>query len=180
MLIREIQGRLEQTLIYVTHDQSEALTLADKILVMNEGEFLQYATTESIYDSPANTFVGYFIGDPGMNFIEGVLADGRLDCGNFSYDVSKLSLEGKGKRFKLGVRPEHLQVSQTEREGWISSKVITVEHLGNMQILHLVTGNHEIKAKLENWSNDGDNTVFIHLPEEKVRIFRETGELVAA
>ena len=69
MQIKEIQHTLEQTLIYVTHDQSEALTLADKIVVMNKGKLLQYSSVDNIYNSPASTFVGYFIGDPGMNFM---------------------------------------------------------------------------------------------------------------
>jgi glycerol transport system ATP-binding protein len=179
MLIREIQETLEQTLIYVTHDQSEALTLADKILVMNEGEFLQYAAIETIYASPANTFVGYFIGDPGMNFIDGVLSNGNINCGNFLYEVSDVSLKGNGRKFKLGIRPEHVMVSRNEQKDWIPSKLVSVEHLGNMQILHIVTGKHSLKAKLENWGGESETAVYIYLPREKVRIFKETGELVA-
>ena len=178
MKIREIQETLEQTLIYVTHDQSEALTLADQIVVMNEGKFLQYASTDTIYEEPANTFVGYFIGDPGMNFIGCTLRDNKLDCGNFSYDVSKLSLDRYGKNFKIGIRPEHVQVSRNKREEWISSKLITVENLGNMQILHIVSGKHDIKAKMESFDFSADGNIWIHLPDDKVRIFKETGELV--
>jgi glycerol transport system ATP-binding protein len=180
MKIREIQETLEQTLIYVTHDQSEALTLADQIVVMNEGRFLQYASTETIYESPANTFVGYFIGDPGMNFIECTLRDGGLDCGNFTYAVSKMSLDSHGRQFKIGIRPEHVAVSSKKLENWIPSNLVSVENLGNMQILHLRSGKHDIKAKLEVWDPSVEGTVWIQLPDEKVRIFKETGELVAA
>jgi glycerol transport system ATP-binding protein len=180
MLIREIQETLEQTLIYVTHDQSEALTLADRILVMNEGEFLQYAPVETIYESPANTFVGYFIGDPGMNFIESTLRDGHLDCGNFTYDVSKMSLDPHDRLFKIGIRPEHVEVSANKVANWIPSTLVSVENLGNMKILHLKFGTHDIKAKLEVWDPSVEGTVWIHLPDDKVRIFRESGELVPA
>jgi len=177
MKIREIQETMEQTLIYVTHDQSEALTLADQIVVMNEGEFLQYAPTDTIYEEPSNTFVGYFIGDPGMNFINCTLKDNSLDCDNFIFDVSHFSLKKYGKNFKLGIRPEHLQVSIHEQRDWIPSKLKAVENLGNMQILHIFSGKHDIKAKMESFELC-DGSVWIHLPNDKVRIFKENGELV--
>jgi glycerol transport system ATP-binding protein len=178
MKIKEIQKTLEQTLIYVTHDQSEALTLADTIVVMNDGEFLQYATRDTIYETPATTFVGYFIGDPGMNFIDCELKNGVLDCGNFSYPVSHASLEKYGTRFQIGIRPEHMQVSTEKRADWIPAELKAVEHLGNMQLLHIITGKHEIKAKLETWQHGNEGPVWIRLPCEKVRIFRDTGELI--
>jgi glycerol transport system ATP-binding protein len=183
MQIKEIQKTLEQTLIYVTHDQSEALTLADTIVVMNQGEFLQYASRDTIYETPATTFVGYFIGDPGMNFIDCVLKKDILDCGDFTYPVSKKSLDRLGKhgnRFKLGVRPEHVQVSKKEKAGWIPAELQAVEHLGNMQLLHLSAGKHEIKAKLETWEHGEEGSAWIRLPDEKVRMFGETGELIYA
>jgi len=178
MKIKEIQKTLEQTLIYVTHDQSEALTLADTIVVMNNGEFLQYASRNTIYETPATTFVGYFIGDPGMNFIECDLKNGALDCGNFSYPVSQASLKKYGTRFQIGIRPEHMQVSREKKVDWIPAELKAVENLGNMQLLHIITGKHDIKAKLETWQHGSEGSVWIRLPDEKVRIFRDTGELI--
>ena len=180
MQIKEIQKTLEQTLIYVTHDQSEALTLADVIVVMNQGEILQYASRDKIYETPATTFVGYFIGDPGMNFIKCTLKDGSMDCGNFSYPVPKTSLKKQGTRFQIGIRPEHVQVSKEQKDDWIPAELQAVEHLGNMQLLHLISGKHEIKAKLETWEYENEGPVWIRLPGEKVRIFRDTGELIQA
>jgi glycerol transport system ATP-binding protein len=180
MQIKEIQKTLEQTLIYVTHDQSEALTLAENIVVMDKGKFLQYATRDIIYDTPATTFVGYFIGDPGMNFIDCSLRDGSLDCGHFTYDMQGTKLNKHGTHFKLGIRPEHVQVSPEEKAGWVGADLISVEHLGNMQLLHLKAGGHEVKAKLETWDQGDGNKVWIRFPDEKVRFFRETGELIKA
>ncbi len=178
MKIKELQKTLKQTLIYVTHDQSEALTLADKIVVMNKGEFLQYSSRDTIYDNPASTFVGYFIGDPGMNFIDCTLKDNSLNWGNFTHDVSKLHLDRYGTDFIIGIRPEHVQVSINKKENWISSNLTIVENLGNVQILHIESGEHEIKAKMETWDFSMNGTVWIHFPNDRVRIFKKTGELI--
>jgi len=178
MQIKEIQSTLEQTLIYVTHDQSEALTLAHKIAVMNKGEFIQYDTREAIYENPANTFVGYFIGDPGMNFIDCTLSGDCLKWGGLSHAAAKLNLSRYGTKFKIGIRPEHVQVSKSKKENWIASELTAIENLGNMQILHLKSGEHLIKAKMETWDQTAEGMVWMHFPEDKIRVFKETGELI--
>jgi glycerol transport system ATP-binding protein len=180
MQIREIQETLEQTLIYVTHDQSEALTLADKIAVMHKGEFLQYASRNDIYENPANTFVGYFIGDPGMNFIDCALKDGSLAWDDFRYDASSASLGKHGTEFIIGIRPEHVQASKTEMKNWIPAKLTAVEHLGNMVILHVLAGKHVVKAKLETWDAPAGGAVWIDFPSDKIKIFKKTGELIGS
>ena len=178
MQIREIQETLDQTLIYVTHDQSEALTLADKIAVMHKGEFLQYASREEIYDNPSNTFVGYFIGDPGMNFVDCVLKNGSLAWDDFRYAASP-SLGKDGTEFVIGIRPEHVQANKSEQKDWIPAKLTSVEHLGNMVILHILARKHTIKAKLETWDAPA-GAVWIHFPKDKIKLFKKTGELVGA
>jgi glycerol transport system ATP-binding protein len=179
MQIKDIQKTLEQTLIYVTHDQSEALTLADKIAVMSKGEFLQYASRDDIYENPANTFVGYFIGDPGMNFIDCTLKDGSLAWDDFRHDGSSQSLGKHGKEFVMGIRPEHVQASGSEKKNWIPARLTAVEHLGNMFILHTLAGKHTVKVKLETWDTAAaGGAVWIDFPKEKIKIFKKTGELI--
>jgi glycerol transport system ATP-binding protein len=179
MQIKEIQHTLKQTLIYVTHDQSEALTLADKIVVMHNGKLLQYSSVDEVYSSPASTFVGYFIGDPGMNFIECTLEDRSLNCGNFSYDISKKNLDGHGTHFQIGIRPEHVAVSRNQTEDWIPAKLVAVENLGNMKILHLESGQHKIKAKMKGWDDSEGGTVWVRFPDDHIKIFDSSGGLVA-
>jgi glycerol transport system ATP-binding protein len=179
MQIREIQETLEQTLIYVTHDQSEALTLADRIAVMHKGEFLQYASRDDIYENPSNTFVGYFIGDPGMNFIDCVLKNGSLAWDDFRYEASS-SLGGHGTEFVIGIRPEHVAADISEKKNWIPAKLTAVEHLGNMVILHVLAGKHTIKAKLETWAAPAGGDVWIDFPKDKIKIFKKTGELIGS
>ena len=179
MQIKEIQHTLEQTLIYVTHDQSEALTLADKIVVMNQGKLLQYSSVDEVYNSPASTFVGYFIGDPGMNFIECTLEGRSLNCGNFTHDISKTHLDGHGTHFQIGIRPEHVEVSRNKKEDWVPAKLVAVENLGNMKILHLESGQHKIKAKMKAWDDSEGGNVWVWFPDDLINIFDSSGGLVA-
>jgi len=118
-----------------------------------------------------------------MNFIDCVLKKDVLDCGDFTYPLQKPSadrMEKHGTRFHLGIRPEHVQVSREKKTGWIRAELQAVEHLGNMQLLHLSAGKHEIKAKLETWEHGDEGSAWIRLPDEKVKLFRETGELIHA
>jgi len=116
--IARLHRSLKATMIYVTHDQVEAMTLADKIVVLNAGQIEQIGSPMELYNKPANTFVAGFIGSPQMNFIEGE----RLD------DVQAKT---------VGIRPEHIALSR-ESGDW-KGKVIHVEHLGADTILYLET-----------------------------------------
>ncbi|MES2127456.1 MAG: sn-glycerol-3-phosphate ABC transporter ATP-binding protein UgpC [Pseudomonadota bacterium] len=108
--IKALHQRLRNTIIYVTHDQVEAMTMADRIVVMNAGRIEQVGAPLDLYDRPANLFVAGFIGSPGMNFIEGSVAAGQLHCA----DGTVLSLPGplpaSGSRVTLGIRPEHIDI----------------------------------------------------------------------
>ncbi len=115
--IAQLHHRLDATMIYVTHDQVEAMTLADKIVVLNNGQIEQVGGPMELYNSPANEFVAGFIGSPKMNFIEG----GRLG------ETAKT----------IGVRPEHLTVDPAK--GTWKGKVIHAEHLGADTNLYIDT-----------------------------------------
>lgn len=121
-----LKERLGTTMIYVTHDQVEAMTLADKIVVMNEGRIEQVGSPIELYDSPANRFVAGFIGSPQMNFLpvtsvggEHTLPQGKITLPNLPADVSE-----------VGVRPEHVRIG---RDGiaTVSGTIVTTEHLGS-------------------------------------------------
>ena len=179
--LKEIQKSLKQTMVFVTHDQAEALTLADWVAVMKDGEILQYDTPENVYENPANTFVAYFIGMPAMNLIDCSLEDGKLVTGEFSYDVSDISdlLKSHGREFLLGIRAEHIDISR-EAAGpdYISLKCVLVENLGTLRLLHLEGRGLELKVKTKRLDiNEGD-TVWIRLRREKVKIFKKSGERV--
>ncbi len=114
--IRELHQRLQTTTIYVTHDQIEAMTMADKIVVLNGGHVEQTGSPLEVYDRPKNRFVAGFIGSPSMNLIEGVVSaveGGRahLALGEISLDLPARAGLGAGQRISLGIRPEHLKLS---------------------------------------------------------------------
>ncbi len=139
----QLQRQLGITTIYVTHDQTEAMTMGDRIAVMNQGEIQQIAPPLELYNAPANRFVAEFIGSPPMNFLAVQIAATTLVLGQFRYTLSpewgdRLA-PYHGRSLLLGVRPEHLQLSPAATKN-LAVKVELVEALGNDTYLtaHLV------------------------------------------
>jgi multiple sugar transport system ATP-binding protein len=126
--IKELHQRLKTTSIYVTHDQIEAMTMADQIVVMHDGRIEQTGTPLDLYDHPANRFVAGFIGSPAMNFIEGKLRDGYVEAANGARLPSPLSVTGgDGRPVLYGVRPEHLDIA----DDGLEVEVTVVEPTGS-------------------------------------------------
>ncbi len=146
--ISELHHNLATTMVYVTHDQVEAMTMADKIVVLNAGRIEQVGTPLELYTQPRNRFVAGFIGSPTMNFIEGAAASKRnAAC--------------------IGVRPEHITVSTTEGE-W-TGKVNVAEHLGSDTFLHVeVEGIGQVTARAEGELSvkHNDNVRLTPLPDK--------------
>lgn len=105
--LKELHKRVRNTMIYVTHDQTEALTFADKVVVMHEGTVVQIGTPVDLFERPHHTFVGHFIGSPGMNVLPCAVADGKVWIGRSTIEVQNPPRERlNGKRLEIGVRPE--------------------------------------------------------------------------
>ena len=144
----QLRRRLDTTFIYVTHDQTEAMTLGDRIVVMNEGRIMQIGTPSEVFDRPANRFVAGFIGTPQMNFLEATLSrrEGGIDAIAAGariplpacYDRPEL----EGKRAILGVRPEHILLC----EDGIPAALEVRELLGSTAGLHLRVGGALLEA----------------------------------
>lgn len=130
--IRELQERLRVTTIYVTHDQVEAITLADRIALLNAGEIMQVDTPLGLYDRPANRFVAAFIGSPTMNFIAGIRSDDRIRTSDGSVIQLPPHYAHAPGELMVGLRPEHLSVLQEAGSTLptIDGVVRHVEHLG--------------------------------------------------
>lgn len=178
MKIRRIQEEERILFIYVTHDQSEALTLSDEVAVMKDGKVVQFDSKEKIYDEPADLFVGYFIGSPGMNIFEGEFKDGKLDFGDFAlptFPHLQKSLE-RHEKFKVGIRPEYLGISKKEKEGWIPFTCDEiVEKGGGVRVLYLRSKNNqnEIKASGSYFDISVKDRLWVKFPDEKVMIYDE-------
>ncbi len=179
--LKEIVQKIKITTLYVSHDQAEVLTLAEKVAVMNEGRIVQYDDTSILYEYPKNKFVGYFIGNPGMNYISCVLEEDFLDCKGFRYKLMPNEVEALrkvGKEFDLGIRPEHIKVSRDYGE--VEGKVVVVEKLGTAMLYHIeISPNVTIIAKTYMSLNvrEGDR-IYMTLPREKIRIFSKDGERI--
>ena len=144
--LRTLQQRLQTTMVYVTHDQIEAMTLGDRITVMNKGEIQQVGKPTAIYDQPWNRFVAGFLGTPTMNFVTGTIADGgkvlQLDAGPALPVPPAAVAAGSGrvgKKVVLGVRPEHMAPAAGAADGKarLDFTVDLVEAMGDHQLVYL-------------------------------------------
>ena len=124
--IKALHQRLKTTTVYVTHDQVEAMTMADRIAVMNEGRIEQLGAPLELYDRPANLFVAQFIGSPAMNVFDGTLKNGAVEALGARWPAPQ-NRGGDGQVVKYGIRPEHLQLG---RDG-VPAEVVVVEPMGH-------------------------------------------------
>jgi multiple sugar transport system ATP-binding protein len=155
--ILRLQKRLGTTTIYVTHDQVEAMTMGDRIAVLNKGELQQLGSPEELYEHPANTFVARFIGSPSMNMLP----------------TSVLGIGGTGQL--AGFRPEHVRLGNGRSgAGSLDASVEVVEYLGDEQLGHLRLGDHDVVVKLpvEPRLRAGERETF-SVPLDKVLLFDE-------
>jgi len=178
--LKEIHEQLKLTLIYVTHDQVEALTFADRVVVMYEGEIVQIGTPQDLFENPEHTFVGYFIGSPGMNFIECTL-DGnmaRVDGSAIALD-EKLAALGRAAHGKLevGIRPMHLELSPTPVENSVPVDLKSVDDQGSHRIATLRLAGKILKAKLPEEKPVPDGATWCVFPPQWTRLFAD-GRLV--
>ncbi len=184
--IKRLHQKLANTMIYVTHDQIEALTLADRVAVMKGGLIQQFDSPKTIYNRPVNRFVAEFVGSPGMNFIEGALetAGGSpwFVSGDFRAPVSNYPFDGLGFRegpTSFGIRPEHVGVDTGE--GWpftVPLPVEVVEPMGSDTLLWTRLGGQSFTMRVtsERAPRDGE-TVTIGFDPANASLFdRETGE----
>ncbi len=154
--LKKLQRRIKVTTIYVTHDQVEAMTMADRIAVMNEGRIMQVGSPEEIYSKPANLFVAGFIGSPRMNFFDASFTGKELDAGEFSVELLPEYLEMldgyEGKTVTVGIRPEHIYVPERAPRDvplhGLEGVVDFYEPLGSDTIIHVKVGEKLILVKV--------------------------------
>ncbi len=158
--LRKLHQRLQTTMVYVTHDQTEAMTMGDRIVVMNKGIVQQAADPLTIYEHPANRFVAGFIGSPPMNFLDGTIQrlNGHLYFQEGSFrlrivdDMVKALTSYEGKAMCLGIRPEDLYdklfVAEAPAQSTTTAVVEVVELMGSEIFLHLKVGRHAVVARV--------------------------------
>jgi multiple sugar transport system ATP-binding protein len=144
--LQKLHRDLETTFIYVTHDQVEAMTMGDRIAIMNAGILQQVGTPGDIYDHPANLFVAGFIGSPTMNFVPVTTSDSKAKASGFEVTLPKSVPAGKGT---LGFRPESVTDRITDQSGTLDMKVDVVERLGSDQFLYGQVGGDTVTARVD-------------------------------
>ncbi|GAB4564731.1 MAG: ABC transporter ATP-binding protein [Anaerolineae bacterium] len=173
-LLREIKA----TTIYVTHDQIEAMSMGDRIAVMRDGVIQQYDHPTVVYDRPANRFVGGFIGNPPMNFIEGHVEerDGSPDVriGDFHVrpddEARPLLARYVGRPIVLGIRAENMETLREPAEDALRVRVLVVEPLGSQNLLTVHTGHDTIKvATHPTFAVQPDTDIWLRFPADKIR-----------
>ncbi len=174
--LKEIHERAQMTMIYVTHDQVEAMTFADKIVVMYEGEVVQVGNPEALYEQPKHKFVGYFIGSPGMNFlscrVEGNQAHINGAAIGIDPHVAELATQNQGS-LELGIRPNHLEVHNTGVEDGIPVAVTSVEDQGSSKIVTMALNGQTVRARIpEEQPTPGENA-WLRFPKAWTRLFAD-------
>jgi multiple sugar transport system ATP-binding protein len=156
--LKRLHQELGTTMVYVTHDQAEAMTLAGRIAIVQNGSIVQIGAPLDLYRTPANTFVATFLGNPSMNIFD--------DTRN-------------GRAVKVGIRPEDVHVATTPREGWHEARVLVVEPMGSDMLVTLDHRGHRLVARV---ASDlplvADAPIWIHFSPDRAHTFDATGQRI--
>ncbi|NPA05016.1 MAG: ABC transporter ATP-binding protein [Crenarchaeota archaeon] len=185
--LKKLQRRIKVTTIYVTHDQVEAMTMGDRIAVMNKGRLMQVGTPYEVYHHPANLFVAGFVGTPQMNFLEANVTESDrgvvLDVGDFTIEPTPgqatLLRDYIGKTVIVGIRPEHIYPADrvptgiTHRQE-VNGVVDFVERLGSDTIIHVNTGSNIVVVKVSGvYNTDIGDKIRVVVDVDKMHVFRK-------
>jgi multiple sugar transport system ATP-binding protein len=183
--LKRLQRELATTTIYVTHDQLEALSMADRIAVMNEGVLQQIGTPQEIYNHPANEWVASFVGEPPMNFLDAEVTtatsetDLEVRCGALRVklcDAHRRRLDGTRGGMRLGIRPEALKVAgKPEEAGWTAGTIYAVEPLGGDTLVEVAFQGGRVLAKTDaDFVGAMDAPIFVSVDSTKLHLFDAT------
>ncbi|OIJ11407.1 sugar ABC transporter ATP-binding protein [Anaerobacillus alkalilacustris] len=184
--ITKLHQRLQSTTIYVTHDQTEAMTMASRIVIMKDGVIQQVGAPKEVYDLPENVFVGGFIGSPAMNFINGKLEDGYFHIGSLKVKVPEGKLKMlepyKGQEILLGIRPEDIHDEpvfiESSPETKISAKIEVAELMGAETFLYSKVSEQDFIARVDSRTDiKNGQSIDLAFDMNKVHFFDPKTEL---
>jgi multiple sugar transport system ATP-binding protein len=185
--IKHLHTTLGLTTIYVTHDQIEAMTMADKILIMNFGVEQQIGTPDEVYNEPGNLFVAGFIGTPQMNFIDGAIAekDGVLYFeGGSGIELDMEDYRGlvsNGQPVTFGIRPHDIRLSEKRKDGYTQGAIYIVEPLGETTIINIELGGIKLRAEIDGAGGgwEADQRIWLSFDTDKSHLFdQRSGERI--
>jgi glycerol transport system ATP-binding protein len=165
--LKKLHREFGHTMIYVTHDQTEALTFADKVVVMHDGRVVQMGTPQDLFDAPAHTFVGYFIGSPGMNLLDATLEGDRARVGDQVLALGAAYAPAAG-RVQIGIRPEFVTLS--DRDG-LPVTIRRVEDVGRHRIVRASFQGRELNAILPEGGSLGPDQTRMVFDPARIGVF---------
>jgi len=163
--LKALHRELDLTMIYVTHDQTEALTFADTVVVMHDGRVVQSGTPAELFDKPAHTFVGYFIGSPGMNIVKADVSgrEARIDGHPITLNRTYSGLP-KAAKIEIGVRPEFVDIA-APAPGLLSARLERIDDLGRVRFARVRVGDAKFAARVPpGFSPSGDTAGLVFSP----------------
>jgi len=172
--LKALHRELDLTMIYVTHDQTEALTFADTVVVMHDGRVVQSGTPAELFDKPAHTFVGYFIGSPGMNIVPAAVSgqeariDGHVIGLHRNYGVLPV-----GANIEIGVRPEFVHVA-APASGLLSATIERIDDLGRVRFARVRIGDAKFAARVPSGFSVPDNSVGLVFDPAHVHVYADS------
>ena len=166
--LKELHQRVKATMIYVTHDQTEALTFADQVVVMQEGEVVQIGTPVELFERPQHTFVGHFIGSPGMNILPASVENGRALFAGVDIALEG-AITGDGGRTELGVRPEFVTLA----ENGVPARVRKVADVGRHAVIETIAGDTVVKAVVDQTDLSEGAEVHLAFRPDQTRLYRD-------
>jgi glycerol transport system ATP-binding protein len=172
--LKALHRELDLTMIYVTHDQTEALTFADTVVVMHDGRVVQSGTPAELFDKPAHTFVGYFIGSPGMNIVPAEVKgrEARIDGHVIALKRDYNGLPGTAK-IEIGVRPEFVDVA-APAPGLLSAKIERIDDLGRVRFARVRVGDAKFAARVPPGFSVPDNTAGLIFNPAHVHVYADS------
>ncbi|MCA1382312.1 MULTISPECIES: ABC transporter ATP-binding protein [unclassified Bradyrhizobium] len=172
--LKALHRELDLTMIYVTHDQTEALTFADTVVVMHDGRVVQSGTPAELFDRPAHTFVGYFIGSPGMNILPAEVRgreariDGHVIALNRSYDNLPA-----GAKIEIGVRPEFVEVV-APAPGLLTARIERIDDLGRIRFARVRVVDAKLAARAPGGFTSADGTAGLKFDPSHVHVYADS------
>ncbi|MDX1456760.1 MAG: ABC transporter ATP-binding protein [Marinobacter sp.] len=174
--LKQIHEQFDITMVYVTHDQLEASTFADKIAVMYGGQIVQFGTPTELFEQPNHTFVGFFIGSPGMNLIEVTRCPGGVCFDDIQVPMDPWQVEvlkrSPSTNVKIGIRPEFIQASGIASDDTFEAQVLDLEDLGTYKIMTVQLANQKLKVRLtEDHEAKVGSEVHLSFPRQWLKLY---------
>jgi len=168
--LKALHEEFSHTMIFVTHDQTEALTFADKVVVMDDGIVVQVGSPQELFERPTHTFVGYFIGSPGMNFFDVDIIEDIISMGDVKLKLHSIFPDLKG-RVELGIRPEFITLSKDS--GDIKIEIIRIEDIGYHKIVRAIHDNIKINIVVPEDVKIDNNMKFASFDRDHIFIYQD-------